>query len=362
MKKSLSVGKVNHCEQPDSLTPAFWKNDTYFVLDQIKLPQTVDYIVCSTEKDVAKVIVDMNLRGAPLIGAAVSAAVALLFRNDFVTESQFMDCCAMLLETRPTAVNLRNVLDETRELYQNLKEKNADSYFKHFKEYSLRVHKRDIERNLKMGEIGADYLTKLIPKKTLKILTHCNAGSLATCGYGTALGVIRSLNKRGLVDLVWVDETRPYLQGARLTAFEMLKENIPHTIITDSTAAWLMKTGKVDVVITGADRVALNGDLANKIGTYSLAVNANYHNIPYVSVMPLETFDFSIETGEEIVIEERSESELLFFNNKRIALDGSKALHLGFDVVPAVLTKALITEKGVVTEISKKKIKRLFYE
>lgn len=343
--------------------PAYWKDRNYLVLDQIKLPQVIEYIECLSFYDVAETIGNMNLRGAPLIGAAASAAVALAFKDGFLDEDSFQRVVHLLLETRPTAVNLKNVLDETVKLYKRLRIEERTNVFNVFRDFSQEVHRRDVERNKRMGQLGADHIADLFPAGKIKVLTHCNAGALATCGYGTAIGVIRALKDRGLIEHVWVDETRPYLQGARLTAFEMCKENIPHKVITDSTAAWLMKKGFVDVVVTGADRVSANGDMANKIGTYSLAVNARYHKIPFIGVMPLETFDLSIETGEQIVIEERSDSELLNFNGKRIAPDGSTGLHLGFDVVPAELVNVLVTEKGVLSGvIDKDSVNRLFNE
>jgi len=354
---------VQHSDSEKFPFPAYWKNREYLVLDQIKLPQTVEYIECLSYEDVAETIRKMNLRGAPLIGAAASAAVALSFKDGFLDKDSFLRVVQLLLETRPTAVNLKNVLDETVELYKRLTTEEKPDVFNIFRDFSQEVHRRDLERNKKMGKLGADHIADLFPHKKIKVLTHCNAGALATCGYGTALGVIRALNDRSLIEHVWVDETRPYLQGARLTAFEMGKENIPHKIITDSTAAWLMNRGLVDVVVTGADRVSANGDMANKIGTYSLAVNARYHKIPFIGVMPLETFDLSIESGDQIVIEERSDSELLNFNGKRIAPEGSSGLHLGFDVVPAELVSAIVTEKGVLSEvIDKRSVTGLFNE
>ncbi len=344
------------------LVPAYWEEDSYLVLDQIKLPHEIEYITCSSWQDVAKTIKDMNLRGAPLIGAAASAGIALAFKNGS-KNVDFSNVVKALLETRPTAVNLKNVLDETVDLYNSPGEDSGQEMFEMFKRFSEKVHLRDVERNRMMGDLGADYLQKLFSGKKIRVLTHCNAGALATCGYGTALGVVRSLNKRGLLEHVLVDETRPYLQGARLTAFEMAAENIDHTVITDSTAAWMMKNGGVDVVITGADRVAANGDMANKIGTYSLAVNAFYHKLPFIGVMPLETFDMTIDSGDRIVIEERSDSELLNFNGRRIAPERSSGLHLGFDVVPAKLINALVTEKGVLSgNIGLRSVKGLFNE
>lgn len=352
---------MSHSFKSKTPQSTFWKNELYCVLDQILLPDEIKYIECSTPDDIAKTIIDMNLRGAPLIGAAASAALVLNYSRSDNKEKSFKEIYEMLLSTRPTAVNLKNVLDEAYKIYESNKGEIREILKSVFREFSDHVHSRDAQRNLVMGEIGAQYLEKLFKGKKLRIITHCNAGALATCGYGTALGVIRSLKSRDLVDHVYIDETRPYLQGARLTAFEMVTENIPHTVISDSTAAWIMKTEEIDMVITGADRVAANGDLANKIGTYSLAINASYHNIPFMSAMPMETFDLSINSGSSIIIEKRDDEELLVFNGKRISHKDTKGLHLGFDVVPAALIHSLITEKGILNNgISKEKITGLF--
>lgn len=349
-----------------SKTPpsSFWKDSKYYVLDQLLLPEETKYIECSSPYDIIKIIKDMNLRGAPLIGAAASAGLALFFMDSKKTvQSDFEHMCGLLLKTRPTAVNLKNVLDEAMVLYKKEFAQKFDVLGRIFFDFSMKVHLRDAERNFIMGKKGADHIAGLFNGRKVSVLTHCNAGALATCGYGTALGVIRALNERGLVEHVYIDETRPYLQGARLTAFEMVCEKIQHTVITDSTAAWVLKNKKIDLVITGADRVALNGDLANKIGTYGLAINAKYHNIPFMSALPLETFDPAIESGNEIIIEERDDKELLFFNGKRIVHPETRGLHLGFDVVPAALIHSLITEKGILSDnITKEKILRLLNE
>lgn len=338
-----------------------WNDGTYLVLDQLRLPESISYIECRSPEDVARTIVDMNLRGAPLIGAAASAAIVLNYFN--AVPMDFMELFNMLLKTRPTAVNLRNVLEEAGSLYELNRSGTVHELQRIFKAFSDHVHSRDLERNIMMGENGAVHLESIFGRKKLRVITHCNAGALATCGYGTALGVVRSLKKRDMLERVFIDETRPYLQGARLTAFEMVCEDIPHTVITDSTASWVMKTENIDIVITGADRVAANGDLANKIGTYPLAICANYHKIPYMAAMPLETFDLSIISGKSIVIEKRSDSELLVFNGKRISPESTTGLLLGFDVVPSELIHSLITEKGVVSGgISKEKIAGLFNE
>ncbi len=343
---------------------SYWKDDRYFVLDQLLLPQEVKYIECRKPLDIVKAIVDMNLRGAPLIGAAASAAAALFFlETSKENGSSFYELTEMLFNTRPTAVNLKNVLSESILIFEkNIGNSSNEKMFEIFRNFSIEVHRRDKERNYIMGEKGAHFISDMMKNRKINVLTHCNAGALATCGYGTALGVVRSLHSKGLINNVWIDETRPYLQGSRITAFEMEKESIPHKIITDSSAAWIMHKKLVDVIVVGADRVALNGDIANKIGSYSLAVNAKYHGIPFISVMPVETFDMETADGSHIVIEERSDKELLMFNGKTTSPQGSTGYHIGFDVVPSSLINAIVTEKGVAeSNITAEKIRGIFY-
>ncbi len=344
---------------PGEFIPAYWDDNGYWILDQLLLPGETRFFLAESYKDVEDSISNMVLRGAPLIGAAASAGMALSVKEwKSVSKDEFDKYYNVFMATRPTAVNLRNVLDEIRSFFNFscLGDDSATVYEK-FRNLSVDFHKRDIERNISMGEYGADYIEKLFGGKKLNILTHCNAGALATAGYGTALGVIRSLNKRGLVDHVWVDETRPYLQGSRLTAYEMVEEKIPHTLITDNTAAFLMQKGFIDMAVVGADRMALNGDFANKIGTYSIAVNSARHNIPFFTALPFETFDTNIKTGAEITIEERNGGEVTMINGKMIAPSDTPVLHLGFDVTPAELLAGVITEYGVIdAEISEAKI------
>jgi methylthioribose-1-phosphate isomerase len=334
------------------LIAAFWDGDEYVVLDQLGLPEHKRYLRLRTPAEVREAIVAMRLRGAPLIGAAASAGVTLAFRGAEapVEPAVFASVCASLGSARPTAVNLAAVLKEMHRFYD--KEVaccgSASEQFALMQRRSLEIHWRDRDRNRRMAEHGVNYLRRTLPDRRLQVLTHCNTGALATCGHGTALGVIRSLHAAGLLKQVWVDETRPYLQGARLTAFECAEEGIPHTVITDSTAAYLMAQGMVDLVLTGADRLARNGDFANKIGTYGLAVAARYHRIPFLTVLPLESFDVDMPSGAGIVIEERSEEELFMFNGRRIAPISSPGLHLGFDVVPRELTTAIVTEHGMI--------------
>lgn len=338
--------------QTTTFCPARWQDGTYIVIDQLVLPREFREISCHTADDIYAIIQKMQIRGAPLIGVAASAAFAFALREmNLVTEESVAEFVASFSEARPTAVNLRAVLEYMQKTVQANVRNGAPTaeLFEIAREISIGLHEADRVRNRKMGQMGADYFETIFDKK-IAILTHCNTGSLATAGYGTALGVIRALHERNRIDMVWVDETRPYLQGARLTAWELEKEGIPYKIITDSTAAWLMKQGRVDAVIVGADRMALNGDFANKIGSYGLAVSARWHSIPFMTALPVETIDIEITSGEEIPIEQRSDDELLSCNNGRIAPSQAEGLHLGFDVVPATLLHAIITEKGVLYE------------
>ncbi|MCK5809129.1 S-methyl-5-thioribose-1-phosphate isomerase [bacterium] len=332
--------------------PAWWSDNCYKVLDQLALPSVVREIECHSADDIFLVIQKMEIRGAPLIGVAASAAFAFALRDmGTVTPDRVAEFVLSFSKARPTAVNLYAVLNYMENAMSGdiAAGQSPSLLFAKAQDISVKLHRADRERNRKMGEYGADYFSTLFDKK-ISILTHCNTGSLATAGYGTALGVIRSLFERDMIEMVWVDETRPYLQGARLTAWELEQEGIPYTIITDSTAAWLMKLGRVDAVIVGADRMAKNGDFANKIGSYGLAVAAQWHKIPFMTALPVETIDISIDSGESIPIEQRDSSELLSCGGSLIAPSQAEGLHIGFDVVPANLLSAIITEKGVLYE------------
>lgn len=333
------------------LRAAYWEGDEYVVLDQLELPERVSHLRLTSPAGVREAIVSMRLRGAPLIGAAASAGAALAFRGaDAPIPRPVVESVrASLASARPTAVNLTAVLDEMLKFY-DAEVAGCDSgaaQFALMQRRSLEIHWRDRDRNRRMARHGADHLRRLPPGRKLRVLTHCNTGALATCGYGTALGVIRALYEDGALETVWVDETRPYLQGARLTAFECAEEGIPHTVVTDSTAPFLMARGMVDAVIVGADRMARNGDVANKIGTYGLAVAARHHAVPFIVALPVESFDAETASGAAIVIEERSDDELLICNGRRSAPVASRGLHLGFDVTPGALVGAVVTEYGV---------------
>ncbi len=309
--------------------PFYWKGDHLLLLDQRKLPREEVWLKLETYRDVAKAIKEMAVRGAPAIGCTAAYGFVLGIKKGENPEKVY----ETLRNTRPTAFNLFWALDR---MMKALKEG------RDVEEEAKAIEREDYEANKKMGEFG----NKLIPQKA-KILTHCNTGALATAGWGTALGVIRSAHYSGKEIFVWVDETRPYLQGARLTAWELLKENVPHKIITDSTAGFLMKKGAVDLVIVGADRITARGDVANKIGTYTLAVLCKEHGIPFYVAAPTSTVDPNTEKGDDIPIEERSEEEVKTCGGCLIAPEKSPALHLAFDVTPAELITAIITEKGV---------------
>ncbi len=319
-----------------------WQPGRLKVLNQLKLPQREEWLTLTDYGEVAKAIKDMVVRGAPAIGcvAAYGFVLGVKYQNKDPKEVY-----GTLKNTRPTAVNLFWSLDR---MMRALKEG------KDLEEEARSIEREDYETNLKIGEYG----NRLVPKKA-RILTHCNTGALATAGWGTALVVIRSAFKAGKDIFVWVDETRPYLQGARLTAWELLKEGIPHKIITDNTAGFLMAKGMVDLIVVGADRITLRGDVANKIGTYSLAVLAKEHKIPFYVAAPLSTFDPKLERGEEIPIEERSPEEVKNCFGCQIAPDGSDALHLGFDITPAELIDAIITERGIIERPNREKIEKL---
>jgi methylthioribose-1-phosphate isomerase len=319
-----------------------WDNGKLQLLNQLKLPQKEEWLTFSSYKEVAKAIKDMVVRGAPAIGCVAAYGFVLGVKYEKEDPQRVYET---LKNTRPTAVNLFWALDRMKKALSGGKDIEAEA---------TAIEREDYETNKRIGEFG----NSLIPEGA-RILTHCNTGALATAGWGTALGVIRSSHYAGKNIFVWVDETRPYLQGARLTAWELLQERIPHKIITDNTAGFLMKKGLVDAVIVGADRITLRGDVANKIGTYSLAVLAKEHKIPFYVAAPLSTFDPNLYSGEEIPIEERSPEEVKNCFGCQIAPEGSDALHLGFDVTPAELIDAIITEKGVIEKPNAEKIERL---
>lgn len=327
----------------------FWKNNTVVMIDQNALPVLERQVVCSDYRQVIAAIKDLTVRGAPAIGvaAALGAALgALSIPSASVEKFQktFNAICDDIAKARPTARNLFWALERMKRYLEEAILSKKQNLVSELVAEAKRICAEDIEINRLMGQHGEELLAC-----GDNVLTHCNAGALATAGYGTALGVIRAACGQGKKLHIYVDETRPVLQGARLTAWEMKKEKIPATLITDNMAGFLMKQGKIDKIIVGADRIALNGDAANKIGTYSLAVLARAHRIPFYIAAPISTFDFSIKTGSAIPIEERQADEVTCFRGVQTAPQGMKVYNPAFDVTPAKLISAIITEKGILT-------------
>lgn len=323
-----------------------WKKGHVEMLDQLLLPAEEKYHTWTTYEEVARSIKDMIIRGAPAIGVAAAYGYFLGLRSTVAAgeapTSKIAEIKETLANTRPTAVNLFWALERMERCALQTPQDDADRFLERLFQEARAIHEEDIDNNIAMGLEGAS----LIPENA-RILTHCNTGGLATGAYGTALGVIRAAHAQGKVSMVYADETRPYLQGARLTAWECKKDKIPVTLITDSMAAYFMQQGQVDLVILGTDRTVANGDVANKIGTYGLAVLCKHHGIPFYVAAPLSTVDLSMESGEEIVIEERSKREVTHVGEKQLAPEGIEVRHPAFDVTPANLVTAIITELGV---------------
>lgn len=331
----------------DTIRAVLWEEDKLKLLDQRLLPQQEVYLEYDDVLAVAGAIRDMVVRGAPAIGITAAYGVVLAVRkrlaerrDDFLQKLE--QDLAMLAEARPTAVNLAWALERMGKVLFNLPE-GSDPVAAMIAEAAA-IHAEDIAANRRMGELGA----ALIEESGYGILTHCNTGSLATGGYGTALGVIRTAYAQGKISRVYADETRPWLQGARLTAWELVKDQIPVTLLVDGAAAALMQQGRVKWVVVGSDRIAANGDVANKIGTYSAAVAAKYHGVKFMVVAPTSTVDMSLANGSLIPIEQRSPEEVLSLGGRAVAVDGAQAWNPAFDVTPAELVDAIVTEKGVV--------------
>lgn len=322
-----------------------FSNHTLYLLDQTALPQTELWHPYTQYQEVKKAISTMVVRGAPAIGIAAAYAVVLAARQfqsspDELFRQQMTHAMEDLNSARPTAVNLSWALKRMERHLHSVTDRRT--IMDKLLAEAIAIHKEDIEMNQRMGAFGAE----VVPEGA-GILTHCNAGALATGGYGTALGVIRTAHAQGRVQMVYADETRPLLQGARLTAYELKKDNIPVTVITDNMAGAMMAAGKIQMVVLGCDRMAANGDFANKIGTYSLAVLAQYHGIPFYTALPVSTIDFSISDGSQIVIEERSAEEVLCFSGQQTAPNGVCTRNPAFDVTPHHLLTGIITDQGV---------------
>ncbi|MFX4302462.1 S-methyl-5-thioribose-1-phosphate isomerase [Alicyclobacillus tolerans] len=328
--------------------------ETLKLLDQRVLPHQSNWIECLNEEDVAAAIAAMVVRGAPAIGLTAAYGILLAaiqaVKNHEALWPRLKRAEKMLIAARPTAVHLQFTLEEMLKGAEQLEDR--DKTISYLLSKVRKIEQEDSLSNRNIGAHGANWLQKRRGKQPLVLLTHCNTGALATADFGTALGIIRTLQERGSISNVFVDETRPYLQGARLTAYELEAENIPYTLITDSMAAAAMRLKKVDAVIVGADRIASNGDTANKIGTYSLAVLAKAHQIPFCVAAPLATFDWSLPSGEKIPIEERPAEEMVIWNKTPIAPQNARVWNPAFDVTPFEWISAIFTEEGVIESIA----------
>lgn len=323
-------------------------DDTVEILDQSQLPQQVVFERCQTAEEVAAAIRLLKVRGAPLIGVVAAFGLALAMRHykgpQDAMDDYFYAARDLLASTRPTAVNLFWALQRMEKIYRRHNRETPDKVAAILLKEARDMYDEDIAINKAIGENGQ----ALLPAG-VQVMTICNAGTLATCGYGTALGVIRSAARRGKIKMVWACETRPVLQGARLTVWELMQDQIPVTLITDSMAGYTMKLGHVDAVIVGADRIAANGDTANKIGTFSLAVLAQYHNIPFYIAAPSSTVDISLANGDAITIEERHPDEVRRISATCLTVPEVKVFNPAFDVTPQHLITGIITEGGVIT-------------
>jgi methylthioribose-1-phosphate isomerase len=324
-----------------------WTDAGVRFIDQRKLPTEEVYVTCSTYEEVAEAIRNMTVRGAPAIGVAAAMGIALGVRDaegDHVAElrREFDEICEVIADTRPTAVNLFWAIERMQNRFDQVSELPVSQIKQAMITEAQRMYVEDIAACEAMGKHGAT----LLPSQG-GVLTHCNAGALATCGYGTALGVIRAAVEAGKRIQVYADETRPFLQGSRLTAWELMKDGINTTVISDNMAGAMMRQGKIGAVVVGADRIAANGDVANKIGTYTVAVLAREHNIPFYVAAPISTVDLSTPTGDQIPIEQRSPREVTEIRGVKIAPEGVRVENPAFDVTPARYVTAIITERGV---------------
>ncbi|MBI4468001.1 MAG: S-methyl-5-thioribose-1-phosphate isomerase [Acidobacteria bacterium] len=329
-----------------------WTEEGVVMLDQRKLPREELYPVFKTHEEVAQAIRQMVVRGAPAIGVAAAFGIALGVRNSKAASLEVLDrdfdsISSVICASRPTAINLFWAADQMKECYTRLRVSGVSraDIPGGLIEKAKALREADIAANRRMGMFGAELI-----QSEARILTHCNAGELATAGYGTALGVVYAAAEQGKNVSVYADETRPFLQGARLTAWELQRNGIPLTLITDNMAGHFMKAGRIDYVIVGADRIAANGDAANKIGTYGLAVLAREHRIPFFVVAPVSTLDLSLKDGDQIPIEERSGEEVTHLNGVAVAPAGVRVANPAFDVTPHRFISAIITDRGVARE------------
>lgn len=324
-----------------------WTDNGVRFIDQTKLPTEETYVICKTYQEVADVIRNMVVRGAPAIGVAAALGVALGVKNSNALNAADLkrdldQICDVIGNTRPTAVNLFWGIRRMQQKFEALRGRPVEEIKRAMIEEGQRVHAEDIAINQAMGRHGA----ALMPSSG-SVLTHCNAGALATAGYGTALGVIRAAVEAGKKIHVYADETRPFLQGSRLTAWELVKDGIPTTVISDNMSGAMMRQGKIGAVIVGADRIAANGDVANKIGTYTVAVLAKEHGIPFYVAAPISTVDLETPDGSKIPIEQRNPLEVTTIAGKRMTPEGVQIENPAFDVTPAKYVTAIVTERGI---------------
>jgi methylthioribose-1-phosphate isomerase len=341
-----------------------WESGDVVMIDQRKLPVTELYVKCRTANEVARAIKTMVIRGAPAIGVAAAMGIALAMRRSKAKGTrqlavELTKTCDLMAGTRPTAVNLFWAIDRMKRAFAASVQAghSVDEIRDRLEAEANAIHDEDVESCKAMGRLGA----AVVPENA-RILTHCNAGALATAGYGTALGVIRAAAAQGKVLQVFADETRPFLQGARLTAWELVRDHVPTTVIAESMAGPLMRRGEVDFVVVGADRIAANGDFANKIGTYTVAMMAEAHGVPFYVAAPLSTIDLTTPTGDGIKIEEREPREMTHLGPTRLTPEGASVWNPAFDVTPARLVTGIITERGIARPPYEKTLPALFAE
>ncbi len=341
------------------LSPIWWKDNKVNILDQTLLPIRERIIVCKDYKEVVDCIKRMNIRGAPAIGisagyALAIGAVKISSSNKEAFFRRLNSIAESIRQARPTAVNLFWSIDRLLDKAHSIKEMGIEELKAVIVKEAIAIHKEDLRMNLKIGELGAGLF-----RKPVNVLTHCNTGSLATGGYGTALGIIRSIHKKRMLKRVFVDETRPFLQGARLTAWELKRDRIRFTLICDNMAGFFMAKGLINAVLVGADRIAVNGDVANKIGTYSLAILAREHRIPFYVAAPSSSVDCKTSRGDRIKIEYRETKEVTHIRDRRISPYSIEVANPAFDITPNKYIKAIITEQGVLYPPYKKSMKSL---
>ncbi len=343
----------------DLFSPIRWESDTLQLLDQTLLPREEAWLDCRTVADVADAIRRLAVRGAPAIGVAAAYGLVVGLEGAAADELQerFDEVSTTLGDTRPTAVNLRWALELGRKVFAEHRDAGPEAVRRALLEWAHDLHRRDVDANRRIGENGARLF-----QDGDRVLTHCNAGALATAGYGTAVGVITSAHRAGRLAKVWVDETRPLLQGARLTSWELERLGIPYHLVTDSSVGALMSRSLVDRVVVGADRIAANGDTANKIGTYTVAVMAARHGVPFYVAAPLSTIDPATPDGDGIPIEVRDDGEVTEVFGTRVAPSSAEAMNFAFDVTPHELIHGIITEVGVLEPPFTESIRRAFEE